>query len=72
MSEQKHWLEVLQGWEKFQVVAWSGLFKKRYYIFEEYIQWGKSCRFAFKDVKKLSFKEVRKEYKKIILSKFKK
>jgi len=69
---ERNWLEKLQGWNKVQVVLWSGFFKKRYYIFEEQIEMGKSAYSSFKDTKKMSFKEVRKEFMKIKLSKLKK
>ena len=65
MIIERNWLEILEGWPKVKVVLWSSLCKKRYYIFEQQLEWGKSARAAFKDVDKLNYKETQLLYKKI-------
>lgn len=64
-TERTSWLEVLNGWQRFEVVSWSIFSKKRYYIFECWWDEGKSSRFCYKDAKKMSLKEVRKTYKQL-------
>jgi hypothetical protein len=68
-TERTSWLELLSPTQKFEVVAWSVFAKKRYYIFEHWWNIGKASMICYRDAKKLSFREVRKEYKQIKESK---
>ena len=61
-TERTSWLETLGESEKIRVIFWSTFAKKRFYIFEHYWNIGKASKFAYRDAKKLSFKEVRKLY----------
>jgi len=72
MNERIHWLEILPEKAKIKVIVWSTFCKKRYYVFEEQIEWGKSAYAAFKDVNKMSRKEIKELYIKIRIEKINK
>jgi len=61
-TERTSWLEELEPNQKFRAILWSTFAKKRFYIFEHYWNIGKASRFAYKDAKELSYKEVRNLY----------
>lgn len=61
-TERTSWLEELEPSQKLRAILWSTFAKRRFYIFEHYWNIGKASRFAYKDAKNLSYKEVRKMY----------
>jgi len=44
---------------KFNIILWALLRLKRFVVFERHLALGKGIRLAYKDVNKLSYKEVR-------------
>jgi len=65
INKQEYWTNNLHGFDKIKAVWWSSFSKKRYFLFEEYLNWGKAARAAFKDVNEMTMKSVKTEYWKI-------
>jgi hypothetical protein len=62
-TEREDYLEILEGWDKFKVIFWSGFCKKRFYVFDTWWNRGMATNIAFNKANDMTRKEVHKFYK---------